>query len=99
MAAGGAGAIRTGLFLVCCSCCCVEVGRRVRILGDLTGCDDDAGETGGCGVDRTRAFADMALVDGILPVLLLLWALGMVVVEVDTAAVLLAFRSRSAMAS
>lgn len=49
MAAGGAGAIRTGLFRVCCSCCCVEVGRNVRIRGDLTeaGWDDEAGETGG----------------------------------------------------
>lgn len=99
--AGGAGAIRTGLFLVCCTCWCVEVGRRVRILGDLTeaGCEDDAGETGGCGVDTIRAFADIALVVGILPVLLLLWGFEVVVVDVDTAAVLLAFRSRSAMAS
>lgn len=99
MAVGGAGAIRTGLFLVCCSCCCVEVGRRVRILGDFieAGCDDEAGETGGWGVGSTRAFAGIALVVGALLVLLLLWAFE--VVEVDTAAVLLAFRSRSAMAS
>lgn len=101
MAAGGAGAIRTGLFRVCWSCCCVEVGRRVRILGDFTetGCVDEAGDTGVCVVGSTRGFVVMALFVGILPVLLLLFCLEVVVVEVVTAAVLLALRSRSAMAS